>query len=415
MQRSAKLGLIVIGVLLAFAGAAGAQTVVSFWHTYSEEETAFLEGVLIPQFEAANPGVRVESVRIDYGEFRARLVSASAAGAGPDVARIDIIWSPELAAAGLLEPLSRYPGFDALLASVYPGPLSTNFYRGEYYGLPLTTNTQVYIYNEQIFQEMGIAAPRTTSEFEDVTRRLTRREADAVLRYGYDMGGPWNWYLLPWIWSNGGALTDPAITTARGYLDGEATVAIVERIADWANEGILAPNMLLQGFDSWGSFVNGALAARQDGPWFANWLEANHPNVDAGYALMPHEAGLDSISVVGGENIALLRSSGQKEAAWTFARFMLSAETQAQFAAVGQIPVVMSAASADVLAGSKYYPVYLEQLLTAQARTPHPGYQRLEEIAQDAFVKAITGQVTPRAALEEAARLIDEAVLQAAE
>lgn len=412
MRQSAKLtALLLIGALALFASAAGAQSTVSFWHTYSEEETAFLEGTLIPQFEAANPGIRVESVRIDYGEFRARLVAASAAGSGPDVARIDLIWSPELAAAGLLEPLSGYPGFDALLGEVYPGPLSTNFYGGEYYGLPLTTNTQVYIYNAQVFQEMGVTVPETTTEFEEVTRRLTRRDAQGVTRYGYDMGGPWNWHLLPWIWSNGGALTDPAITTARGYLDGQATVDIIERIAAWANEGILAPNMLGQGFDGWGSFVNGVAAARQDGPWFANWIEGNHPNVDVGYALIPHEVGVDSISVVGGENIALLRTSGDKEAAWTFTRFMLSADTQAQFAQVGQIPVVMSAASADVFARSNYYPVYLEQLLTAQARTPHPGYQRLEEIVQSAFAKAIDGSMTPRSALEEAARLVDESVL----
>ncbi len=411
MQRNAKLtGLLLIGVLLLLTSVAGASSTVSFWHTYSEEETAFLEGTLIPRFEAANPNIRVESVRIDYGEFRSRMVAASAAGAGPDVARIDIIWSPELAASGLLEPLSRYPGFDALLSQVYPGPLSTNFYEGEYYGLPLTTNTQVYIYNEQTFQETGVTVPVTTSEFEEVTRRLTRRDAEGITRYGYDMGGPWNWHLLPWIWSNGGALTDPAITTARGYLDGEATISIIERIANWANDGILAPNMIGQDFDGWGSFVNGVAAARQDGPWFGNWIEANHPNVDVGYALIPHEVGVDSISVVGGENIALLRSSNNKEAAWAFTRFMLSADTQAQFAEVGQIPVIMSAASADVFVRSSYYPVYLEQLMTAQARTPHPGYQRLEEIAQDAFAKAINGSVTPRSALEEAARLIDEAI-----
>src|SRR5690606_33723934 len=145
-----------------------------------------------------------------------------------------------------------------------------NFYHGEYYGLALTTNTQVYIYNKPIFQDAGVTVPETTGEIEEGTRRLTRRDAEGVTRYGYDMGGPWNWNLPPWIWSNGGALTDPGITTARGYLDSEATIAIVERIADWSIDGILAPNMVGEGFDGWGSFVNGAAAARQDGPWFGS-------------------------------------------------------------------------------------------------------------------------------------------------
>jgi len=212
---------------------------------------------------------------------------------------------------------------------------------------------------------------------------------------------------FPWIWSNGGDVTDPDITTASGYLDGPGTVGALERINEWAMAGFLAPNIFQQGFDSWGSFVNGQLAARQDGPWFPRWIEENYPGMRVGYALIPAGAGGESISVVGGENIAIASGSAHKAEAWTFVKFMLSEEAQSMMAAIGQIPVIRSAIYIPEFQESKYYPVYLEQIATARARTPHPNYSQIEQVIQAAFWQAISGEASPRAALEDAARQVN--------
>lgn len=397
---------VILSLLLAVPAAA--QTTITFWHGYSELETVVLQQELIPRFEAAHPGITVEAVRLGYDDLRDKLVATAATGMGPDVARVDIIWNPSLAAAGLLEPLDEYPGFADILDEVYPGPLSTAYLRGSYYGLPLTTNTQVYIYDRHAFAAAGVSVPTTFDEFATVTRRLTQRDGDVVVRYGYDMGGPWAWNLLGWIWSNGGDVTDPSITEASGYLDSPQTVAALEAISEWAAEGILAPNMLGEGFDQWGSFVRGIVPARQDGPWFARWLEEENPDFNAGFALMPHGPDGESTSIVGGENIVMTSGSRHKDAAWAFMKFMLSEEAQGILAAAGQIPVLRSAISLPEFRDSDYYPVYLEQLLTAKARTPHPRYNEIEEIIQGAFWKAVTGQVSARNALTEAARLVDQ-------
>lgn len=400
--------VVLMGLLLAaFTGTAGAQVTISFWHGYSELETQVLVERVLPVFEAKHPNIKVEAVRLGYDELRDKVVTTAAAGGGPDVMRLDIIWTPGFAASGLLEPLDQYEGFQELLAEVYPGPLSTNYYAGSYYGLPLTTNTQIYIYNEELFAQAGVAPPKTFDEFEQVSKVLTRQEGGETTRWGYDMGGPWAWFLLPWIWSNGGDVTDPEMTTASGYLDSPRTIAALERITEWAMSGILAPNIFQQGFDAWGSFVNGLVAARQDGPWFPRWLEENYPGFKVGFTLMPAGEGGQSISVVGGENIAIARGSAHKQEAWTFVRFMLSEEAQSIMATVGQIPVIRSAISIPEFRESKYYPVYLQQVATAKARTPHPNYNQIEQVIQAAFWQAISGEASPRAALEDAARQVN--------
>ncbi len=47
------------------------------------------------------------------------------------------------------------PDFQTFADAVFPGPLSTNAYKGAYYGLPLDTNTRVFIYNPALYKEAG--------------------------------------------------------------------------------------------------------------------------------------------------------------------------------------------------------------------------------------------------------------------
>ena len=50
---------------------AEAPVTISFWHAYNADvEAVYLEETLIPEFEAANPDVKVESVLVPYDQFR---------------------------------------------------------------------------------------------------------------------------------------------------------------------------------------------------------------------------------------------------------------------------------------------------------------------------------------------------------
>ena len=70
-------------LLLALALTLGACTVavaeepvtITFWHTYGDAETPVINDVIIPMFEAANPGIKVEAIR-QSGDFNQMLVTA---------------------------------------------------------------------------------------------------------------------------------------------------------------------------------------------------------------------------------------------------------------------------------------------------------------------------------------------------
>src|SRR5512147_3087796 len=110
MSRKSTLLFIVVLMLAAFTVAQAQDTItLKFWHTYNETspENEMLVGTLIPSFEAANPGIKVESVPFPYGEFRQTMLTALAGEEGPDLARLDIIWSPEFAQLGVLSALDE--------------------------------------------------------------------------------------------------------------------------------------------------------------------------------------------------------------------------------------------------------------------------------------------------------------------
>src|SRR5215207_6697165 len=142
-MKTRILLVFVIGLLFAAQISLAQEPVtITFWHTYNQvspENEALVE-TLIPMFEAEHPDIHVESVPYPYDGFRQALLTSAAGGEGPDIVRLDIIWSPEFAEQGILMNLSEsMPDFDEYAARVFPGPLSTNAYDGAYYGLPLDT------------------------------------------------------------------------------------------------------------------------------------------------------------------------------------------------------------------------------------------------------------------------------------
>jgi len=109
--------------------------------------------------------------------------------------------------------------------------------------------------------------------------------------------------------------------------------------------------------------------------------------------------------VVGGEDIVVFKSTQNKEAALAFTRFMVSEEAQLAMGKIGQMPVLESLASNPDL--PDYYPMFQEQLKTAKARTPVPSWPKIDETVSNAVLKALRGESTVQAALDEAATQVD--------
>lgn len=388
------------------AAASTEPVTITFWHGYNADvEAAYLTETIIPEFEAKYPNIKVESVVVPYDQFRRKLLIALSGGEAPDLARIDIIWVPELADQGALAKLDEvFSDFAAISDQMLPGPLSTNFYKGNYYGLPLDTNTRVMAYNKDVFAAAGIeSAPVTIEEFLADCEKIKALGNDT---YCFADGGTYAWATNPWIWSFGGDVTDAEITKSTGSFDNDATIAAYNFLKDGIDNGYINPAMRGGSLDSWGAFSQDKVAMIFEGPWFPPSFEKQFPDKEYGLALLPAGAG-GSISVVGGEDIVMFQQSTKKEAAAEFMRYMLSEEVQLQWASQGQVPVLKSAIDSDYIKDHAFFGIFLEQLKTAKARTPNPAWSKMEEITTNVGNAILNGTGDTKALLVEAAAKLD--------
>jgi multiple sugar transport system substrate-binding protein len=375
---------------------------ITYWHTMSDPETEQLENV-IAAFEAANPNITVETTRYAYNDFKPALLTAIAGGEGPDTARMDIAWVSEFADQGALMQLDGVmPGFEDIAAGTFPGPLSTNYWQGHYYGLPQNTNTQVLLWNKEVFAAGGATAPATLDEFAQVACDLTEGEE----QYGYALGGTYFWAPAPIFYAMGGEIVDEEITTASGYVNGPESVEAFTMLTDLFNQGCISPNLLGGGIGTADGHATGLYAMIIDGPWMVDIYKGNYPDFEVNFAPIPTGPDGTTSSVVGGEDLVVFEGTEYADASMKWAAFLLSEESQKMMAEVGVIPTLSSLIGDASM--PDYFDVFLKQLETAQARVPHPKWSDMDGAINNAFQRMLRGEQTVQEALDQAAAEIND-------
>lgn len=380
---------------------------IEYWHTYSDSEEKVLVEKIKPMFEEAYPNIELKLTRMPYEGLKDQVIAAVAGDAAPDLMRMDIIWVPELASKGALKKLNDLPGFDEVKASVFESPLQTNFYKGDYYGVPLNTNTKIAVYNADTLKEAGLDhAPATMDELVEAARALKAKN-----KQGIGISGIHAWGLLPYFWSLGGTVTNEDYTKVDGYLNSPESVKALETIVSWNKEGLVIPALLGGEPGAWDGLKSGQYMMIDDGPWFFSILMGDAANtfnpIDKTVrALLPAGPG-GSRSVVGGEDLVSFSNSKHPEEAWTFMKWMLGEEPQQIMVEAGMIPTNKNAANAIDTSKNPYIAPFIEQLNTALPRTPIPQWGEMETIFNLSFEKAIRGEQTAAEALNEAVKQIN--------
>lgn len=384
---------------------------LEYWHTYSDAEEKVLVEKVKPAFEAAYPNITLNITRMPYEGLKQQVIAGVAGDAAPDLMRMDIIWVPEFAAQGALADVSKFEGFEELKASVFEGPMATNYYNEGYYGVPVNTNTKVAIYNKDTLAAAGLSeAPKTMDELVKAAEALKGQG-----KYGIGISGIHGWGMLPWFWSLGGTVTNEDYTKVDGYLNSDASVKALETIVDWNNKGLVLPVMLGGEPGAWDGLMSGDYLMTDDGPWFYSIKMGEKeatgfdPMEKTVRGLMPAGDG-GSLSVIGGEDLVVFAGSKHPEEAWTFAKWMLSEEPQLMMAELGLIPTNKQAADKMKEMDIPFIDTYVQQLETALPRTPIPQWGELEGIFNLSLEKAIRGEMAPKDALNEAVQQI-EAIL----
>ena len=391
--------------MLLSAGAAlaeGETVTINFWHHYSAQsaENETLMNVLIPAFEAENPGIKVNAVSHEWAELHDKVLVSANSNALPDVARCDIAWLPEFQKMGILVALDEeMPNFAEVSGKLLDSAMSTAIINGHYYALALNTNSKIVFYNKAMLEAAGVSIPATMEEWIEAVKKLSSENSKGQQVWGWNEPALAGWNICPFIWSFGGALTNEDQTIATGYINGPATVKAVETFAELVKAGAIT------GFNAGDipmtdGFGTGRYAMMLEGPWKSAELAGAYPDVAYGTAPIPAGEG-GSISVLGGEDIAMFNTPN-KEAAWKFMQFMTGEYAETEMAKCGQIPVNRAALESDTVKAADYAP-FIEAIQTAKARPTVAAWSEMDNGLQVAMNAVVTGEKTAQEAMDELA------------
>ncbi len=403
---------------LGQVGCAGPSTGVSLWYSYGGKNREALLA-LVARFNAEHPEHALTPVyQGDYFELLAKLRTALHAGAGPAVTHVIAEVLPYLAEAGVLESLDEQPELAGDLDLVEPlsqnGAFSPKPGRliSSRWGLPFNRSTPIAYFNGSVLGELGLAPPTSWDELRAFARAATRGEG-SERRWGLGCPIDW-WFWVALVGQAGGSLTNEE---GRFVLGGEAGVEALSLWSELVHDlGVMRPPPG-RDYNAWqvnnGDFLAGRAAMIWTSTAFVRYLEDN-ARFPVRTAPLPRR--VRHAVPTGGTMFVLPRGATEpaRRAGSAFLRFMASPGPSNEFATkTGYIPV--SRGGVRELERSGFYRAHpndrvaLDQL---EHVLPWPWDRDLfriqREIVQPRLEAAILERKSPREALADAVRAIEE-------
>ncbi|MFJ6081770.1 ABC transporter substrate-binding protein [Streptomyces sp. NPDC092369] len=368
---------------------------ITFWDNNGGVRTDIWKEI-IADFEKKNPDIKVKYVGIPAASAQSKYDTAIQGGGLPDVGGVGTAMLAEVAVQGALEPLDS-----RLAKSPLKGKLSQNLVDGsraagggdKLYQIPTSSNNGTLWYRTDLFENAGLEAPTTWSNFYAAADKLTdkgKNEFGFTIRGGEGSIAPaldaaYGQSGITSFW-NGDRTT---VNDPRNVAALEKYVALYKKDTPSADVNNDFTKMVAQ----WDSGTIGMLSHNLGS--YQDHLKA----LGAGkFRGLPNPTQDDGSRVQISnpvDGLSVFKSSKNKAASWKFVEFALSHEENSKFnKSAGQIPANTEAAqdawiqsaeptklAAEALNGDGtkivQLPYYLPDWNTISKADNEPNYQKV--------------------------------------
>ena len=380
--------------------------VVSFL-TY-DENTEGAEAKVVAAFQEAHPEITVDFQLLPYADYFTSIKTWIAGGTAPDVASLDLSMLQEMAASGALVDLNEMieaDGYD--LGAYYQSTLDMFQNKGGQYGLPASYSNVVLYYNKNLFDAAGLPYPDDTMDWEtfmDYARQLTEdTNGDGTIDTFGTARLWWPYYMLLTGATPFNADATACTLTEQNAIDGfQAMIdlTLTEKVAPSAND--------LAAQDDWHMFEAGRIAMYPIGPWSVSEFNEVITDFDWDATTLPYGPTGDKVTFLFGNAYSVLSDSKEKEAAFTFLKFVTGAEgDQIRQDAGFEIAPIKSVAEASYLASMEGKKpananVFLESAAFAKSVPTHARWSEIADIISSQLDSALLGDITVPEAMQAA-------------
>ncbi|WP_307269246.1 ABC transporter substrate-binding protein [Labrys wisconsinensis] len=281
------------GSLVAGASAASAQKLTVWTLNFSSAASNDALAKIAGDFEAANPGTKVEIVTRGVDDHKTALRVAAGSDRGPD---IYFSWAGlglggEYVKAGLSLPLDKYYQQYKWDDELVPAAASfSKLYPGGRHGVPFTFKGEALYYNKSLFEKAGITA--TPASYDELVADAEKLKAAGIPAITF--GGTVNWHVMRLMdvileAKCGVEKHDALMSMTASWKEEPCATQSFAELDRWAKNYILSPFMGIDNNQSFNLFVAGRAAMMLEGDWLVQQL-AEAGNLD-GYGLFPFPTG----------------------------------------------------------------------------------------------------------------------------
>lgn len=357
----------------------------------------------LSRFMAANPGIKVvQRVTPDAADQKHQLYVQwlNAGASDPDVLQLDVIWTPEFAAAGWILPLDR---FRPHTSAFFPSTISANRWGDSLYALPWFADVGMLYWRTDLM-------PAPPATFDDLVREARKVRPPGGPEYGLVWQGARYEGLITTFVEYLGAYGGRILDEGRVVVNSPQGLRALTEMLDQIYRHRVVPRAVLtwQEEQTRFAFQNGQAAFMRNWPYAVPLMQDSTQSRVAGkfsVAPMPAGPGGSHTAAVGGAQLAINRRTEHPEAAWALIDFLTQPEQMRERArVVGQFPTRTAVYDdPELTSGLAVRPATVRRIIEYGVPRPvTPIYTQLSEILQIHLHRALTRQSEPAAALARA-------------
>jgi multiple sugar transport system substrate-binding protein len=289
---------------------------------------------LMDEFEAQNPGIRVQLISGPYSTTREQVVAGAAAGTMSDVVGLDGAWVSDFVKQGSLANLTdlmTQAGYDdsQLAAQIQLD--------GATYMIPVVNFVYPVFVNLDLLADAGIENPPTTrSEFADAAQKLTDAANNVsgwVLPLSLEQPNGVQNDVMSWVWASGGSM----MKEGQPDLTNEDVRSAVEYIKELYDAGVIAPGAFsMREQDKVEEFTNGRVGMMVSSLAHINMLRERNPDLNFAITALPAEDGYTGRRGLpyASWGIGVSANSPHQTEAWKLVEFLMSAEVNSNLSSI---------------------------------------------------------------------------------
>ncbi len=301
---------------------------VTFWEGMSGNLGTTLQQIT-DLFNAQSTNVHVNLVYVGNGsDLDSKLIAAAETKTLPTMAQAYPTWAAALVSQGVVTPIDEFNDFNKVASEIYPAVLDIGKINSRIYGLPFNQQAYLLFYRPLMFQEAGLNPPKTMEELAEDAKLLTVKADGKVVRYGLGFRDQsWIFTVVAKQFGGGEYMRDGKIT-----IDSTANLKAMNFLLDLVKNGYAYTKQGYFDNELTTSSVAMIIGGAANLPFDLSDIAGQRD----GIKMVPIPIGpAGKISpVLAGEVLLIFNTSSKAEqqAAWEYAKFLLSSKIQLYWA-----------------------------------------------------------------------------------